>query len=311
VYRERSYETPDDSLAALRSYAVVLITDGEPNSAGGVCQQGTLDLDNTAAAARQLRDAGVPVYVIGIDGVNEDSMDIIAAAGGSQNPNDRNSDWFVAGEADQLADALDDIAEATINCKLLVEAPDPEADWGRAMVTMTVDDTETVIPRGAPDGWVMSTDPVISFELQGDSCNDLRAAAAAGSSVALSLRVACEGACQSTEELCGDLMDNDCDGLTDEDCVVGQCVCTEFETCNGGCPTGLCFPEECDGADNDCDGEVDEGCCVPEDEVCGDNRDNDCDGSVDEDCDCDPEVCDGQDNDCDGDIDEGCPPTVE
>jgi Putative metal-binding motif len=74
--------------------------------------------------------------------------------------------------------------------------------------------------------------------------------------------------------------------------------------------------------------EVREGCaCVPQSEVCGNQRDDDCDGRADEGCppsavcgvdtaasecdvgECDaPEVCNGRDDDCDGAIDEGCAP---
>ena len=149
---------------------------------------------------------------------------------------------------------------------------------------------------------------------------------------------ACVGEVTPTPETCGDRIDNDCDGTTDEDCG----------------PTCVPTPEVCgDQADNDCDGNVDEGCectpgeewtcysapletdgigacqrgvktcggdgmgwgpCVgeitPVDEVCDDLVDNDCDGEVDEGCvPCVPvpEVCgDTLDNDCDGQVDDGC-----
>lgn len=58
-------------------------------------------------------------------------------------------------------------------------------------------------------------------------------------------------------EICGDRIDNDGDGLVDEDCV---------EICG-------------DHIDNDGDLLIDEGC-----EICGDGKDNDGDGLVDEDC---------------------------
>lgn len=58
---------------------------------------------------------------------------------------------------------------------------------------------------------------------------------------------ACEGALLPEEEAC-DLLDNDCDGFTDEVC------CLEEELCG-------------DGEDTDCDGEFDEGCPIPTEEA--------------------------------------------
>ena len=56
----------------------------------------------------------------------------------------------------------------------------------------------------------------------------------------------CEGAIVPSADVCGDAIDNDCDGLTNEGCT---CVST---------------PEQCnDRIDNDCDGEVDEVTCAP------------------------------------------------
>jgi hypothetical protein len=118
-------------------------------------------------------------------------------------------------------------------------------------------------------------------------------------------------------EVCNGL-DDDCDGLTDEDqgelaCGVGQCEHT-IPTCVGG-EVQLCdsfegtVPEVCDGLDNDCDGETDEGLGETQ---CGTGA---CDHSVTA-CvngqlqPCDPfegvtaDTCDGIDNNCDGATDE-------
>ncbi|HUU33408.1 MAG TPA: fibronectin type III domain-containing protein, partial [Vicinamibacterales bacterium] len=64
------------------------------------------------------------------------------------------------------------------------------------------------------------------------------------------------------EEVCGDGIDNDGDGLIDEDCAPAP-----IEVCG-------------DGIDNDGDGLIDEDCV----EVCGDQIDNDKDGQIDEGC---------------------------
>ena len=131
-----------------------------------------------------------------------------------------------------------------------------------------------------------------------------------------------------------DGIDNDCDGLTDEDakvtsvtCGKGVCKTTGFTKCEGGSFVNTCVPitpqttsDPCDGFDNDCDGYVDEdfistttNCGIG---ACQNNGVTSCvNGNVIDSCvagttaDSLDDNCNGIDDNCNGQIDEGYVPT--
>ncbi|TNE91568.1 MAG: hypothetical protein EP330_05015 [Deltaproteobacteria bacterium] len=108
-------------------------------------------------------------------------------------------------------------------------------------------------------------------------------------------------------EICGDGLDNDCDGKIDNDEDIDN---DGWRTCEGDCDDGNPFvspgtPETCDGKDNDCDRAVDE------------TFDHDLDGWLTCRGDCDDgmaetypfaeELCDVADNDCNTVVDDPWP----
>ena len=140
---------------------------------------------------------------------------------------------------------------------------------------------------------------------------------------------ACDASSPAPEECNG--IDDDCDGLADDDVSAGE-PCTrdnEFGSCPGTtvcygpsglqCSAPLAEPEVCDYVDNDCDGQTDDGfpdlyrSCSAGDGAClrygferctDDGAGTACSAVAGEGA---PEVCNGVDDDCNGQTDEDWP----
>ena len=146
----------------------------------------------------------------------------------------------------------------------------------------------------------------------------------------------CETNCQKSNggvEIC-DGIDNDCNGVIDDNVQAATITCKNKGVCAGTLPTCMgtsgyvcVYPaatyedvegvvKGCDGLDNDCDGLKDEAfgwgtACVVFTGGCSSNGTFVCDNTMPTGRRCNappptttPEICDGKDNDCDGKVDE-------
>ncbi|MDP6942755.1 MAG: MopE-related protein [Myxococcota bacterium] len=181
---------------------------------------------------------------------------------------------------------------------------------------------------GVDDNCDGSTDE--GFTVQGTTCG---VGPCEATGVTLCLGGAVTDTCIAGEPAADDAtcdgVDDDCDGIADEDftpadtaCGVGACEAAGVTSCADGVEANSCSPGEpglddatCDGVDDDCDGIADED-FVSETSTCGQgvceaNGVTSCvDGIESDSCvilpDASPDdaTCDGADDDCDGSIDE-------
>ncbi len=139
----------------------------------------------------------------------------------------------------------------------------------------TVDNEETTFCRCDPNGAPRTCDPYERFgagicTLGTQSCILSEDGHFTG------WETACDDAVAPQEEVCdNDGLDEDCDGLSNE-----ECECTDGETRRCGIETGVCRSGTQECADGrwlaECDGDI-----GPQERDCTSSEDNDCDGSPD------------------------------
>lgn len=221
---------PTDPQDAGRAKAVILITDGEPN----VCEDQHPAVDEAAALAAQ----DVKVYVVGfISEANEGTLNAIAQAGETDNPNDPNKRFYVAEDTAQLVNVISEISNAIVDCAYTLE-PKP-ADTNKLWVRVN---GEYVDRAG------YSYEPGTgTIQLSGPACDQLKSVDPSMSQVEIIAGCPTEcdperfwGCCMRQGEACE--TSSDC---CFEDCVNGMCqdpcrpagVACEA---NDDCCSGLC-----------------------------------------------------------------------
>ncbi|TKC98803.1 MopE-related protein [Polyangium fumosum] len=202
-----------DSAAACRSYAAILLTDGAESCQG----------NPQAAAAALLAGINgkpIPTYVIGFSVLASEQTQLnqIAAAGGTGQA------FFVSSKS-ELANALAQIIGQNQKFELCNGLDD---------------DCDNLIDEDFPEKGQPCTDGEIG------ACLGVGTYVCKADGSGTECGITDPGASPMTE-VCNS-MDDDCDGLVDED-AAGLPL---------DCPNCIPSPEICDGVDNDCDFNIDE-----------------------------------------------------
>lgn len=209
--------------------AVVLLTDGVPNSVGApdTCSTNG-DEVGTEAAAKAFADAGIRLYVVGMaEEVGEAHLQAMANAGTPGfRPGSPNMPYYLATQASELVQAFDAIREDSAECTFdLGDTGQGTADFDRLRVILDRDGDATTLEN---DAIVEST----AYSLEGsrltlseNACMAFRDAVATNGAASVRIVVPCAtdegdgGSCTPSPEVCNGV-DDDCDEAVDEGCEI-------------------------------------------------------------------------------------------
>jgi len=147
---------------------VLFATDGLPNCKNG--DPNSTAYPETVAAVQALHDAGIPVYVLGLDSfIDQTVLNDAAVAGGEALPG--LTKYYSATDPTSLAAALQTISGGIVvpSCTFQLQSAPPDPN----NVTVTVDGT--VVPRSPShtDGWDYYPD-AMTITFFGSTCSEIQ-----------------------------------------------------------------------------------------------------------------------------------------
>jgi len=144
---------------------IVLATDGLPNS----CNANDDTTAQTVVAAQASYAAGIRLFVLGIAGVNDNFLQLVANAGAGVQPNQPNAPYYTANSPAQLQQAFQQIIGGVVSCDLSINGNiDPNQAAGG---TVTLDGMQLTYGQD----WTLVGGNTI--ELIGGACDTLKSSA--------------------------------------------------------------------------------------------------------------------------------------
>jgi len=169
VMDQQLLEDGGDEFNERRPKGVILITDGDPTVACNTGEPVPMRVEaqpEAVAAAQRLRNAGIPVFVIGFQsGALPENLDAIATAGGTDAPGAQA--FYTADDPAQLVAAISDITERIVSCAYQIDPPPAE------MVAMSVAVDTVDVPEDAANGYSYDA-PSNVVTLNGSSCAQIQ-----------------------------------------------------------------------------------------------------------------------------------------